>query len=82
MPKNSKLVTCGNCRRSVSVPDPNEGHPYGWYTVSVNVPAWFNPISGKPYRWIGLFCSVGCLVAHEEKLLSMRELAEQAYAAE
>lgn len=82
MPKNRKFVTCGNCGRSVIVPDPTEGHPYGWYSVSVGVPTWFNSGSGKPYRWIGVFCSVGCLVGHEEKLLIMRELAEQVYEAE
>ena len=55
-------VHCRSCPKTALIPYPsNEGHPYGWYHLTVYVPSWFNTSSGKPYRSIGLFCSAVCL---------------------
>ena len=76
-----KTATCRNCGRTVAIPAPSEGHPYGWYSLSVGVPAELGH-SGKTYRWVGMFCSVGCLMAHENKLLEYVEATEGLYVRE
>jgi hypothetical protein len=74
-----KTVHCRTCQREVEVPEPQEGHPYGWYSVSVNTPPWLNGISGKAYRWVGMFCSPSCLTAHNSELTAQEALMREAY---
>lgn len=60
--EDAKVVRCKSCGREVQVPSPDsEGHPYGWYSLSVGVPAWYNTRSDKHYRWVGIYCSADCL---------------------
>jgi len=74
-----KTVTCRACGRTLEISAPQAGHPYGWYSLSVNVPSHLNSVSGRPYRWVGLFCSVSCLVGHEAELRSQRALMRRLY---
>lgn len=78
----TKDIACRGCGRTVEVPDPHEGHPYGWYSVSVNMPPALNSASRRPYRWVGMFCSPACLAAHVPALESQRELTRGVYEAE
>ena len=59
------------------------GHPYGWYNLTVNVPPVVHTSNdsrpAKPYLWLGIFCSVGCLVAHERVLIEQAELTADLY---
>ena len=75
-----KTIKCRNCQRTVQVTprDDDEGHPYGWYSVTVSVPPEMGH-DGKTYRWVGRFCSVGCLVAHERVMIGYVELLAGSY---
>ena len=68
-----KTVECRSCHRTADhrtdIPD---GHPHGWYNLTVNVPPELGQ-RGKGYRWIGVFCSIGCLMAHEQILIEQAE---------
>jgi hypothetical protein len=74
-----KTVSCRTCGRTVTVQEPANGHPYGWYTLSVNVPPDMGHKGEKFFRWLGMFCSIGCLMAHEETLIRDAELAQELY---
>jgi uncharacterized protein CbrC (UPF0167 family) len=74
-----KTVHCRTCERAVEIPEPAQGHPYGWYSVSVSVPPWLNADSGKAYRWVGMFCSPSCLTAHNIELTAQEALMREAY---
>lgn len=75
-----RTVSCRQCGRRAETPAPSsDGHPYGWFYLTVNVPPWFNSGSGKPYRAIGLFCSPGCLAAAMPEIGRNAELHREAY---
>ena len=75
----TKQVYCRGCGRTAVIPAPAaNGHPYGWYTLSVSVPPEVGT-AGKPYIWIGLFCCVGCLIGHESDLAEDAMLTEGLY---
>jgi hypothetical protein len=76
--KEYRELTCKGCHRTAEVPIPQAGHPYGWYSLSVNLPEGLNN-DGKAYRWIGTFCSVGCLVSYEDQLIAWQERLEGLY---
>jgi hypothetical protein len=79
----TKTVTCRTCKREITIPAyPAEGHPYGWYYLTVNVPPWFNTYSDKPYRAIGLFCSVLCIANAVPEIETDENLHRQAYDSE
>jgi hypothetical protein len=74
-----KNVACRNCRRAGPASEPRSGHPYGWYSLSVNIPPELDHTGNKPYRWVGLFCSIGCLMAHEDVLIRDAETMRGLY---
>lgn len=75
-----KQVSCRGCGRTVTVPYPAQGHPYGWYTVSVSVPPHLaNSRNGAPYIYVGLFCCPDCLAGHLPVLQEARDLAAGVY---
>ena len=76
----TRTVSCRHCKRQAETPAPSpEGHPYGWFYLTVNVPLWFNSATGRPYRAIGLFCSPGCLAAEMPGIERDAELHREAY---
>jgi hypothetical protein len=76
-------VFCRQCKRKVTVPaDDREGHPYGWYYLTAQVPPWFNADSHRAYRPVGLFCSVQCLADALPGLARDEEIHRNAYEAE
>lgn len=75
----TRVIRCKSCERTVEVPQPNEGHPYGWYNLTVGVPRWFNAESPRSYRWIGLYCSSACLAAGLPAIMHDEELMAHAY---
>jgi hypothetical protein len=76
----TKTVFCRSCKRTVEVPAPSaEGHPYGWFYLTVSVPAWFNQDSGRLYRPVGFFCSAACLAAEMPEVEEQERLMEGAY---
>jgi hypothetical protein len=76
----TRTVFCQSCERAVEIPLPvSGGHPFGWYHVSVAVPAWFNARTGKPYKWVGLFCSANCLADGVPGMRAEEELMANAY---
>lgn len=82
-PSETRTVRCRSCRKTADIPYPsNEGHPYGWYHLTVYVPPWFNTTSVKPYRSIGLFCSAVCLELHLAVIKKDEEKHRQTYEAE
>ena len=50
---------CASCLRTVEIPDPQDGHPHGWYSLSVLVPRALS--NGRGYRWVGMYCTPKCL---------------------
>lgn len=50
--------------------------PPGWYQISVGVPKWLAP---RGFRWVGLFCSVGCIEAAIPGLEAQERLAREVY---
>jgi hypothetical protein len=76
----TRTVSCRYCKKQAQTPSPNaEGHPYGWFYLTVNVPPWFNSATGKHYRAIGLFCSAACLAATLPEITRDEELHRNAY---
>ena len=74
-----RIVYCRGCGRKAEIPAPDAGgHPYGWYTLSVNVPPEIGS-HGKPYIYIGLFCQIGCLIGYENTLDEAAALTEGLY---
>jgi hypothetical protein len=69
--KPTEIKVCSTCRREVEVPRPSGGHPYGWYSISVNVPPGFS-FHGQPYRWVGLYCSAQCIADAMPYIKEMR----------
>ena len=76
--ETTRRVHCRGCGRQTTAPNPAAGHPYGWYTLSVNTPPEVGS-NGRPYIYIGLFCSVSCLVGHEHTLNMDAELTAGMY---
>lgn len=75
-----KEVFCRSCRRKKEVPAADaEGHPYGWFYLTVYVPPWFNSDSRRAYRPVGLFCSAACLAAGMPAVAESERLMEGAY---
>jgi hypothetical protein len=79
-----KVIFCAGCGREVEQDDKTnaEGHPFGLYNLTANCPRWFNLETGKPYRWIGTFCSVDCLIAHGATLREQTALLAGVYECE
>lgn len=57
---SARRITCRQCGAAYDTDGSNDGRPYGLITVSVNVPPVFG-MRGKPYLYVGMFCSVDCL---------------------
>ena len=75
-----KAIICKSCQRQVEVRHPEpDGHPYGWYHLTVGVPRWFNSVTRKPYRWVGQYCSVQCLENGLEAIRQAEDLMREAY---
>lgn len=80
MSAETRKVTCKGCKRTEQVPEPSaEGHPYGWFYLTVNVPPWFNSGTGRMYRSIGLFCSAVCLESSMPEIARDEEQHRHAY---
>jgi hypothetical protein len=79
MTVKTRVMTCRGCDRTVEVPDPdNDGHPYGWYSLSVRMPLELNGLTRKPFRWVGMFCSIECLMGHGPQLIAwQKRMADQ-----
>lgn len=78
----AKTVYCKTCGRGVEIPaegDEQTGHPYGWFYLSVNVPAWFNSDSRRAYRPVGMYCSANCLAAGMPEVERQEALMDGAY---
>jgi hypothetical protein len=75
-----RTVSCRQCKKTAEVPVPQaDGHPYGWFYLTVMVPPWFNSATGKAYRAVGLFCSAECLAAAMPDIQRDEELHRNAY---
>ena len=72
------VCTCRNCGGTASRPGPGV-YPVGWYGLTVSVPEWYSTGSGKQYIWMGMFCTVTCLVGYGPQLQDAADLAHQAY---
>lgn len=78
-PDGGEVCTCRNCGGTAPRPGPGV-YPLGWYALTVSVPEWYSGDgSGKKYVWIGMFCTVACLLAHGPQLQADAELAHQVY---
>lgn len=51
-------VQCKGCNGLALRSPDQQGRPYGWLSLSINVPR----KNGKGYEWIGVYCSYDCLV--------------------
>ena len=79
IPDGSEVCTCRNCGGTARKPGPAT-YPVGWYGLTVSVPEWYcEDGSGRQYVWMGLFCSVDCLLAHGPELQDKADLAHQVY---
>jgi hypothetical protein len=57
VPTKSEYVQCKGCG-GLSTRSPDQmGHPWGWLSLSINIPK----KAGKGYDWIGVYCSLACL---------------------
>jgi hypothetical protein len=75
-----KEVFCRSCGRTRLIPKADaQGHPYGWFYLTVHVPPWFNHGTARPYRAVGLFCSAACLAAGLPSIEADEELLKGAY---
>lgn len=77
--EKTQAVRCKSCERTVEVPQPREGRPFGWYNLSVSVPQWFNADTPRAYRWVGVYCSAACLAAGIPAIMQDEELMAHAY---
>jgi hypothetical protein len=71
---------CKGCKGSAEFRE-RGALPVGWYAMTVAVPSDWTTRTGKPYVWVGIFCSLACV---REALPGLREqeaLARQAYTA-
>jgi hypothetical protein len=76
----TREVSCRYCKRRATVPVPEaQGHPYGWFYLTVSVPPWFNSATGKMYRAVGLFCSAECLARGLPDITRDEEMHRNAY---
>jgi hypothetical protein len=74
-----RVYVCHYCQGCGEVEQQQgDGRPWGWYTLSVNVPAWMGK-AGKPYLWVGMWCSAACLAADMPTLIGQEQLARLAY---
>lgn len=73
-----RIVQCKGCN-GVQESDA-EGRPYGWYSLTVKVPPRLGK-HGKPFVWVGLWCSIVCLAGDLPLLADQEELARMAYEA-
>lgn len=53
--------------------------PAGWFGLTVGVPRDIGTTNGRPYIWVGLFCSVACLAASVPDLEWQQKLAHELY---
>jgi hypothetical protein len=79
IPDSDEIVICRNCRgaaRKTSTGWP----PTGWYGLTVSVPEWYSDDgSGKQHVWLGMFCTVACLIGYGPQLQADADLAHQVY---
>ena len=57
------------------------GRPRGWYSLSVRVPAELGK-NGRPYVWVGEWCSAACLAGSMADLETAELRARLAYEAD
>jgi hypothetical protein len=78
-PDGDEIQRCRNCNGTARRPGPG-GYPVGWYGLTVSVPEWYSgDATGKTYVWLGMFCSVTCLLAHGPQLQADADLAHLVY---
>ena len=75
-PDCEEVHTCRNCMGTARKQG-SGSYPAGWYALTVSVPEWYGTGSGKQYIWLGMFCSVACLLAHGPQLQADADLAHQ-----
>lgn len=76
----TRTVQCRACGGQYTGED-GPGRPWGWYSVSVSVPAELGK-NGKPYQWVGTYCCVRCLAAALPVLAAAEAQARDDYAAD
>jgi len=72
-PSDRRTVTCRGCGGTTE-----ENPPLGWYSLSVRVPDWMGR-NGKPYVYVGVWCSAACLLASGPELVEQEGLAHEVY---
>jgi hypothetical protein len=50
-------VQCSGCKGLALRSPDQQGHPWGWFSISINTPKKGN----KGYEWVGVYCSVECI---------------------
>lgn len=68
------IKRCKHCGTEETVPQ-GASPPPGWLSLSVTVPAGVTTKKGQPFLWIGLFCSVACLLQNGPELERAEALA-------
>lgn len=72
---------CRTCRGQFTAAPEERGRPYGWYSISVSVPPELGK-GGKPYLWVGTYCSARCLAAAMPVIVAAEVDARQGYQAD
>lgn len=81
-PRPPERLWCRGCNRLPAVkPDPTSGRPYGWLALSVRVPPEASS-TGKPYVWVGQWCSIACLARSVPSLALSERNARKALPAD
>lgn len=75
----NRIARCKGCGGVQETGD--DGQPWGWYSLSVNVPPRLGK-NGKPFLWVGMWCSMLCLSGDLPLLGDQEELARMAYDAD
>lgn len=76
-PPARDYVECRGCHGTAPRPDEQGARPVGWYGLSVQVPAGWT--AGRNYVWVGLWCSVQCLLDTAGELLAQEAIARAGY---
>ena len=65
------FLFCASCNFRTDDVDHNAGIPYGWLHVTINVPPDLDPARRhRPFRWLGNYCSVECLLRDSGRMVS------------
>ena len=78
-PRTVECRTCGG--QYTAAPSDPPGRPYGWLSVSVSIPAAMSR-RGKPYQWVGTYCSAACLADAADTIRQAEAAARQRFAAD